>query len=82
MGPTGRGLRKIQAICNEKTTPSAMQGLATTGEKPPAQEQWGAIKEQWGAMEKTMGRAIETGGNPGDCLRPIVGLRDRRRRCA
>jgi hypothetical protein len=39
--------KKIQAICNGKSTPFTMQGLAMTREKPPAQE-------QWEAMEKTM----------------------------
>jgi hypothetical protein len=35
--------QKIQAICNGKCPPIAMQGLARPREKPPAQEQW----KQW-----------------------------------
>jgi hypothetical protein len=51
-----RAFEKIQAICNGKTTPFAMQGLARTREKPPAQEQWVSMEkqceEQWVSMEK------------------------------
>jgi hypothetical protein len=37
---------KIQAICNGKSMPFAMQGLARTREKPPAQEQWVSMEKQ------------------------------------
>jgi hypothetical protein len=57
--------KKIQAIYNGKCAPITMQGLATATEKPPAQQ-------QWKTMEKTMRRTMETGGNPGACLRPVV----------
>ena len=57
--------KKIQAIYNGKCAPITMQGLATTREKLPAQQ-------QWKTMEKTMRRAMETGGNPGACLRPVA----------
>jgi hypothetical protein len=39
-------LKIIQAICNGKTTPSAMQRLAWTREKQPAQEQWVSMEKQ------------------------------------
>jgi hypothetical protein len=46
---------KIQAICNEKCVPFAMQGLAGTREKAPAREQWVSMKkqceEQWKQWE-------------------------------
>ena len=32
--------KKIQAICNGKCAPSAMQGLARAREKPPERKQW------------------------------------------
>src|ERR1700693_3162640 len=69
------GPRKIQSICNGKLTPITMQVLARTGETPPAQE-------QWQAMEKTMRRTMETGKNPGDCLRAAVTPADGQRRGA
>jgi hypothetical protein len=37
-----------------------MQGLATTREKPLAQEQWKTMKN---TVEKTMRRAMETAGH-------------------
>jgi hypothetical protein len=39
-------LKKIQAICNGKFMPIAMQGLARPREKPLAQEQWETMEEQ------------------------------------
>jgi hypothetical protein len=48
--------KKIQAICNGKSTPFTMQGLATTREKPPAQEQWGAMEKTMGSNEKNNGK--------------------------
>jgi hypothetical protein len=56
---------KIQAIYNAKSAPNAMQGLARTREKPPAQEQWASMKEQWVSMEITMPRTMETVKNAG-----------------
>jgi hypothetical protein len=56
---SSKGPEKIQAICNGKSMPSVMQGLARTREKPPTQEQWVAMEkqceEQWKATKNTMG---------------------------
>jgi hypothetical protein len=74
--PQGEGVsKKIQAICNGKSTPSAMQRLAIARENPSAQEQWEAMEKAMGSNERTMGRAMETVGNPGECLHPVVGAR-------
>jgi hypothetical protein len=68
--------RKIQAICNEKLTPFAMQGPAMAREKPPAQEQWVSMEkqceEQWTTMKNTMGVATSgcnTGSRQCGCAR-------------
>ena len=37
--------QKIQAICNGNATPFTMQGLERARKKPPAQEQWLAMKK-------------------------------------
>jgi hypothetical protein len=63
LGPS----EKIQAICNGKPTPFAMQGIETTREKSPAQEQWVAMKKQWKAMKNAMGAAT-SGCMPEDGL--------------
>jgi hypothetical protein len=48
-------LQKIQAICNGKSAPFAMQTIASTREKVSAQEQWGingkTMRRAMGAMK-------------------------------
>jgi hypothetical protein len=46
-GAFQEGSKKIQAICNGKSTPITMQGLVTAREKPAAREQWETMKKQW-----------------------------------
>jgi hypothetical protein len=61
----GQGLpAKIQSICNGKSTPITMQGLARAREKRPAQEQWETMRKTMGingkTMRRTMRRTMET----------------------
>src|SRR5262249_17834519 len=51
---------KIQLICNGKCAPITMQSFARALEKPPAQE-------QWQAMKKTMRGTIENSRKSGRC---------------
>jgi hypothetical protein len=45
---------KIQAICNGKCQPSAMQGLVRAREKPSAQEQWISMEKQCREQREAM----------------------------
>jgi hypothetical protein len=67
-----RAKTEIQAICNGKLTPIAMQVIAKTRETPPAQEQWGTMERTMGINEKNNARSNGNNEKSGRMLLPIV----------